>query len=301
MIAPSRFYSEYMRASAAMGIPPRALEFQTRLLLPSTPQGMPIMLVANPHKETRPYAAPTQQAMRVEGCFLDAELERMSGGDGIGMFAGQFPPYQVLPNRYPFGPTHVVLAHNRHSKKPASVPTLNELATLDRFSSEAGCPVWRNVLGTNASAPYHEHAHAMKDYIVFPVSLMQVIGDSDGAGHLIDFPGQHAVFYGPDRVAAAHGLMQRLQGATHPSKEIQQYGLFPFATLIAAGRIFVAPVRTPQISQQHRVGAGELFGYHAAPVETLERATYSDVRGGIARVLFPNNDARFNLYTLLRR
>src|SRR3989344_8056158 len=132
MISPSRFYGEYMRASAAMGIPRRALEFQTRLLLPPTQQGMPIMLVANPYKETRPYAAPKPGAAQMEGCFLDAELKRLSGGVGIGMFAGQFSPYQVLPNRYPFGPTHVVLAHGRHSKEPVSVPTRRELATLDR-------------------------------------------------------------------------------------------------------------------------------------------------------------------------
>ena len=327
VISPSQFYSEYMRASATMGIPPGALDFQTRFLPPPEQQDMPIVLVANSHKETRPYAKPNSRAETTINCFLDAELKRISRGDGIEMFAGQFSPYRVLPNRYPFGPTHILLTHDGHSRKPASVPTLEELTTLDRFSAEASCPVWRNVLGTNASAPYHDHAHAMKDYVVFPVSQMQIISDGRGVGHLIDFPGQHAVFYGKHRAKGAYRLMQRLQGVAHPSEEMREYGLFPFATLFAADRIFVAPVRTPQISQPHRIGAGELFGYHAAPIreiiertvgytkwnrlgrdsrraavaETLGQITYDNVRSRIAQVLFPTNDPNFNLYRLLRR
>ncbi len=259
------FAQQYAKATAAMGIKPQAYDVSTRRLMPPTTGGYSLVLICNVNKENRPRNPPATGQGQKPSCGLCKDIERAkTTGDNM-MFKDEYEPFKILPNPFPFDMGHVMMIDDAHSDSNYCVPTIEKLETIVRFADATGVRGWRNVLGTNSSVPKHEHTHMMP--VQYAVEYAQTRELADGIEEIISFPGQNLVFSGKDRVRLAHEIMTDIQKEKHPSEDMQKLCMFPFVTLFADGKIYIAPVKVPQYSKPGNVGAGEIFGLYATPIK----------------------------------
>jgi len=322
----NEFARQYVKAAQALGIKPEAYDVHTRRIMPPRQGETSYLMVCNVYKENRPRAPPKPAAQgQKPDCGLCKDINRATTKGDNAMFDGDYKPFAVLPNPFPFDFGHVMLVDTQHSSDYYRVPTKEKLETIVRFEAETGARGWRNVYGTNSSVPGHEHTHAMQ--VQFPAEFIATQQIANGIEELVSFPGQHIVFSGENRATLAHEFITNLQNEQHPNEEMQKIGIFPYVSLFAGSKIYLAPVRVPQYPQPGNIGAGEIFGVYATPVKKKlldrdvtdekwnsmsaeERAntilqiqsstTHEEIVGSIRYVLFQQGKDAFDIRKLVK-
>jgi len=322
----NEFAMQYMKVAQAIGIQPQAYDVHMRRLVPTNFGEMSYLMICNIFKENRPRAQTKQQTIGQQpACGLCKDVDRAkTKGDNV-MFNGEYAPFVVLPNLFPFDFGHVMLVDTEHSDSYYYVPAREKLETIVRFEAETGARAWRNIYGTNSSIPNHEHTHAMQ--VQFPVELVETKQIANGIEELVSFPGQHIVFSGENPAADAYDFITSLQKEKHPNEEMRNQELFPYVTLVADGKIYITPVRALQYSRPGNSGAGEVFGVYATPVKKKlldngitdekwssmsaeERTntilqiqasiTHREIWDSIASILFPHDSSELNVKKLVK-